>query len=206
MSVADWKKRVAQLRSTPHRQHSQVIFIGDSITEGWTDVAKPIWTKTLAPYKPLCLGIGGDQTQNVLWRIDQGELQGLCPKVAVILIGVNNIWWGGFTLEETARGIVSVVTRARKDLPNTQFIIHGIFPAGRRADDEIRQRIVAANRLVKTALDGLQDLRFFDIGQIFLEHDGSIDQAIMHDFLHLTEKGYGRWATALSQPLKEHAS
>jgi lysophospholipase L1-like esterase len=206
MTISDWKKRVSKIRTTPGREKSRVVFIGDSITEGWTDVAPLVWETAFKEYLPLSLGIGGDQTQNVLWRMDQGELIGIDPKVVVLLIGVNNIWWGGFTPAETARGISTVVARTHQDLPAAHIIVHGLFPAGRRPDDELRVRIHTTNSLIKTRLIGQKSVSFLDIGQIFLEHDGSIDQAIMHDFLHLTEKGYARWAVALRDPLREKIS
>ena len=206
MTISDWKRRVSKIRTTPDREKAGLVFIGDSITEGWTDVAPRVWDIAFKEYRPLSLGIGGDQTQNVLWRMDQGELIGLNPKVIVLLIGVNNIWWGGFSPAETAQGIATVVARTHQNLPESHIIVHGLFPAGRRPDDELRVRIHATNRLIKTLLVDQKAASFLEIGQVFLEHDGSIDQTIMHDFLHLTEKGYARWAAALRESLREKIS
>jgi lysophospholipase L1-like esterase len=197
MSIAEWCQRVDRNSRLPGRLAAKMVFVGDSITEGWTTVAPQVWEKSFGAYDSLPLGIGGDQTQNILWRIDHGELDGLKPKVLVLLIGVNNIWWGGFGPEETSRGITTVATKMCEKLPHTKIVVHGIFPAGRRSQDELRQRIIATNLATHDSMRGMENVIFLDIGDIFLSSDGSIDPQIMHDYLHLTEKGYGLWASSL---------
>jgi lysophospholipase L1-like esterase len=197
MSIADWQQRVERNAHLPGRLAAQMVFLGDSITEGWTEVAPQVWREAFGPYQSLPLGIGGDQTQNILWRLNHGELDGLRPKVLVLLIGVNNIWWGGFGPEATARGIATVAEKLREKLPHSKIVVQGIFPAGRRSQDELRQRIIATNLATRDLLLGMETVTFLDIGSIFLSPDGSIDPQIMHDYLHLTEKGYGLWASSL---------
>lgn len=197
MSIAEWRQRVDRNAHLPGRLTAKMVFLGDSITEGWTAVAPQVWDKSFGAYDSLPLGIGGDQTQNILWRIEHGELDGLKPKVLVLLIGVNNIWWGGFGPEETARGITTVAAKLCEKLPHTKIVVQGIFPAGRRSHDELRQRIIATNLVTHDSLRSIENAIFLDIGDIFLSSDGSIDPQIMHDYLHLTEKGYGLWASAL---------
>lgn len=206
MSRADWRQRVALLLHAPARKTAKLVFLGDSITEGWSDVAPKLWEKAFGQYQPLKLGIGGDQTQNLLWRIDQGELRELNPHVTILLIGINNIWWGGFSPEDTARGIATVASRIRQELPQSLILVHGLFPAGRREGDEIRLRIQATNRHVQTLLSHQARTLYLDIGSRFVEPDGSICQKVMHDFLHLTEAGYERWADALKELLEQHIS
>jgi lysophospholipase L1-like esterase len=191
MSVAEWKKRVEQNAHSPLRLPAEIVFLGDSITEGWTDVAPEVWKDTFGAYHPLKLGIGGDQTQNILWRVDHGEINGLRPKILFLLIGVNNIWWGGFGPKDTAQGIAAVARKIREKLPLTKIVVQAIFPAGRRAHDELRQRIAATNQETQNLIRDIGDVTYVDLG-------------IMHDFLHLTEKGYALWASALRQILNQH--
>ena len=197
MSITEWRQRVDRNAHLSGRLAAQMVFLGDSITEGWTEVAPQVWEESFGAYHSLPLGIGGDQTQNILWRIDHGELDGLEPKVLVLLIGVNNIWWGGFSPEETARGIATVAAKLCEKLPKTKVVVLGIFPAGRRSQDELRQRIIATNLATQDSLCGIENAIFLDIGDIFLSSDGSIDPQIMHDYLHLTEKGYSLWASSV---------
>ena len=92
-----------------------VLFLGDSITEGWEGGGKEVWKKDFRPLKAANFGIGGDRTQHVLWRMQNGELEGIKPKAAVLMIGTNNP--GSNTAEEIADGIEAIVAELRKKRP-----------------------------------------------------------------------------------------
>ena len=177
---------------------ADVIFLGDSITQGWEGNGKDVWTKYYAPRHALNLGIGSDHTQHVLWRLDHGNVDGLKPKVAVVLLGVNNIPDDSNTPTMVLEGVTAVVKSLRTKLPDTKVLLLAIFPF---REDFCAQRGKALQ--VNQALHKLDDgknIRFLDIGHLFLAPNGKIPKAMMRDFLHPSAAGYQVWAEAM-EPL-----
>ena len=181
-----------------------LLFLGDSIMAWWNSGngegkgAIEIWDRHYAPRHAANFGIAGDRVQNLLWRIENGELEGIKPKVVAVLIGTNNVW--ADTPAEVAEAIGTVVKRLRKKLPESKVLLLGIFPRGRR-HDAVRER----NRAVNERLSRLDDGAFVvyrDLGSIFTEPDGSISSEIMPDALHLSRKGYRIWADAMEPTLQ----
>jgi lysophospholipase L1-like esterase len=110
-----------------------VIFLGDSITHGWE--GQKAWREHFGSFKPVNLGIGGDQTGHVLWRITEGhELDDLKPKAAVIMIGTNNI--GGHSAQQIAGGIKAIVEELKRQKPSIKVLVLGVFPRGGAGDAE----------------------------------------------------------------------
>src|SRR6202030_3755868 len=125
-----------------------VIFLGDSITHGWEGSGKKVWADNFAPLKSVNLGIGGDQTGHVLWRITEGkELENLNPKAAVIMIGTNNT--GGHSAEQIAGGIKAIVEELKTQKPDIKILLLGIFPRGNRADADKETKTIPAAKLNK---------------------------------------------------------
>jgi lysophospholipase L1-like esterase len=175
-----------------------LLFLGDSITEGWKD--NEVWQKFYSPRKAANFGIGGDRTQHVLWRINNGELEGLNPKVVVLLIGTNNMKWNA--PRDVAAGVTDIVQTVRSKT-GAKVLLLGVFPRGQDDREPLRPRIVELNRLI-SQLDNGQTIRYIDFGRRFLENDGvSIAKDIMPDALHLSPKGYQIWADAMEPTLKE---
>jgi lysophospholipase L1-like esterase len=198
---ANWMKRHdlinTRVKETPD---SQVLFIGDSITQGWEGAGKKAW-EAFAEYKPLNLGIGGDRTQHVLWRLENGNIAGLKPKAAVIMIGTNNSNGADNTAEEIAAGITAIVTKLRTELKDTKLLVLGVFPRGPQPNPQ-REKIAAINAIIAKLDDG-KYVHFLDIGEKFLEADKSLSKEVMPDFLHLSPKGYEIWVEAITPKLKE---
>jgi lysophospholipase L1-like esterase len=182
----------------------EVLFLGDSITDAWRNKGdkggKEVWEKVFAPLKAANFGIGGDQTQHVLWRIERGEMQGIQPKVVVVMIGTNNL--RGNSDKEITAGIKAVVRAVHDKSPTTKVLLLGIFPRGATAEDKRRDRIVAINKEIAKLDDG-KKVRYLDIGQKFLGENGTLSKEIMWDALHLTTRGYEIWAEAITPTLKE---
>ena len=131
---------------------AEVIFLGDSITQGWEGAGKAIWAEHFA-LKAMNLGIGGDQTGHVLWRITEGkELEPISPKLAVIMIGTNNM--RAHSAEDIAGGIKAIVEELRKQKPTMKILLLGIFPRSAKATDEIRGKIKATNAIIAKLDDG----------------------------------------------------
>jgi lysophospholipase L1-like esterase len=175
-------------------------FIGDSITDGWHGGGKDVWNKEFAGWNPGNFGISGDRTQHVLWRLQNGELDGVTPKAFVIMIGTNNL--GANTNEQIVAGNTAIVkTLVDKD-PQAKILLLGIFPRGEKATDPNRQRIKDINTELAKLDDG-KNIKFLDFGAKFLTDDGTLTKDIMPDFLHPTAKGYDIWAAAIKPILTE---
>ncbi len=119
----EWKgflERVHLLneRATKAGRGAQLLFVGDSITQGWEDAGKAAWEKHYASRGALNIGVGGDGTQNVLWRLDQGNVDGIDPRLAVVMIGTNNVTAGN-TVAQVVEGVTAVVAKLRQKLPRT---------------------------------------------------------------------------------------
>ncbi|HEV3162888.1 MAG TPA: GDSL-type esterase/lipase family protein [Isosphaeraceae bacterium] len=188
------------------QDQSPVIFLGDSITYHWgdkdrTDTGSVVWNAQIAPFHAEDFGIVSDVTQNVLWQIENGELDGH-PKVVVLLIGTNNL--GGIyqTPQETASGVAAIVQEIRTISPTTKVLLMGLFPRGALPSDPLRAEVSQTNALIANLADG-QDVRFLDLGSQLVQVDGTILQTVMVDFLHLNIAGYQIWANAIAVPLQQ---
>ena len=177
-----------------------LVFIGDSITQGWEGRGKGVWAKFYGKRNTVNLGIGGDRTQHVIWRLDNGNLKDISPKAAVIMIGTNNA--GSNTSKEIADGVTAIVKQIRTKSPKTQILLLGVFPRGTNNADKRRQVNEGANAIFKKLADG-KHVHYLDIGPKFLEKDGTLTRKIMPDLLHLSEAGYTIWAESIEAKLKE---
>ena len=187
----------------------EVLFIGDSITQGWEGSGKDAWKKNFEPMKAANFGIGGDRTQHIIWRITEGkELEGITPKVAVMMIGTNNT--GGNTAEDIAKGIKAILAEFAKQKPNMKVLLLAVFPrAGGIANDEmvapkekLNKKIDQINDIIKGYADG-RTVFYKDINAKFLTSDGGLSREIMKDLLHLTAKGYEIEAEAIKPEIEK---
>lgn len=177
-----------------------VVFLGDSITAGW-NAKKDIWDKAFGKYQPANFGIGGDRTQHVLWRITNGELDGIKPKAVVIMIGTNNS--GSDPAEGIAKGITKIVETVRSKQPQAKILLLAVFPRGNKPGGELgaqNEKLKEVNAIIAKLDDG-KHVFFLDIGAKFVQGGGPISKEIMPDFLHLSPRGYQIWADAISPKL-----
>lgn len=177
-----------------------LIFLGDSITQGWEGAGKDAWEKYFGKRKPMNAGIGGDRTQHVLWRLENGNIKGITPKAAVLMIGTNNS--GVNTSEEIAAGITAIVAKLRKELPETKILLLAIFPRGADKTDAKRKVTEGANAIIAKLADG-HHVFYLDLAPKFLAEDGTLSREIMPDLLHLSPKGYEIWASSIDGKLAE---
>jgi lysophospholipase L1-like esterase len=180
----------------------QLLFLGDSITAGWAGGGKNVWAKSFTQWAPVNFGIGGDRTQHVLWRIENGELADTFkPKVCVLMIGTNNV--GGDSAEAIAKGVTKIVDTIRTKTPNTKILLLAVFPRGEKASPNAgRDKLNQVNKIIAKLNDD-KHVFFMDIGDKFLQPDGTLTKDIMPDALHPNEKGYQIWADAITPKLTE---
>ena len=179
-----------------------LIFIGDSITHGWEKDGFNVWNKYYAKYNAVDLGFGGDRTENILWRLQHGEVDGIDPKVAVLMFGTNNT---GHRMEDpntTALGIKRNIEELQQRLPNTKILLLAIFPRDAKPDGQMRQINNSVNNIISGFADN-KKIFFLNINQVFLDKDGVLSTEIMPDLLHPNEYGYQLWAKAMEPTLKQ---
>ncbi len=205
-----WEERHAAIMAIKDALKPEILLIGDSITHMWggpPEQPAPKGNRGLESWKALFgdrpvlnLGFGWDRTQNVLKRIELGELDGLSPKLIVIHIGTNNL--GGTknarenTPTEIAEGIAAIVQSAHKKCPSAKIVLMGVFPRGEKPDNAARPKIAAINTALSALVPSLPVI-YLDLTAEFLNLDGTISREVMSDFLHPAAKGYAIWAEAL---------
>ncbi len=189
-----WQKRHESFNQRVKQGHVDLIFIGDSITHLWEISGKDVWQQYYAKRNAVNLGIGGDRTEHVLWRLDHGNIDGISPKLAVLMIGTNNA--GSNTPKEIAEGVKAIVEQLRAKLPDTKVLVLAIFPRGANPQNRERQVNEKANAIIAKLADGKM-IYYLDIGSKFLAPDGTLSRDIMPDLLHPNKKGYLIWAKAI---------
>jgi lysophospholipase L1-like esterase len=195
-----WRARHERAVRMTQYGRADVAFLGDSITQGWEEVGEQVWLREVAPLKAANFGFSGDRTEHVLWRLENGELIGMHPKVVVLLIGTNNIG-KGHSPEQTADGVRAILSVLRAKLPETKVLMLGIFPRGKLQSHLFPQRVREATAELRALQDGKRVL-FSDIGGIFLRRDGELRASIMPDYLHPNEAGYEAWAKAVMPQIR----
>jgi N-acetylglucosamine-6-sulfatase len=195
----DWLDRfqanLDKLKNGPY----DLVFDGDSITDYWQGGGRAVWQQHYGALKAIDIGIGGDQVQHVLWRVQNGDLAGQDPKLIVLLIGTNNIGHGLQNPKDIAAGIKLVLGEYEKRCPHAHILLLGVFPRGASAGGIMRGLIAQTNAILATYASDPR-ITYLDIGSKFLHPDGTLTTDIMPDHLHPSAKGYAIWADAI-QPV-----
>ncbi len=163
-----------------------LIHIGDSITHYGEREA--LYSTYFGHRNTLNLGFGGDGTQNVLWRLQNGEIDGLTPKLVVVMIGTNNA--GRDDPADVVLGIQAIITELRTRVPNAEILLFSIFPRAAGAEHDGN---VAVNAQLASLADG-EHVFHMDINSHFLNPDDSLKEELYYtDLLHLSSAGYQLW-------------
>jgi lysophospholipase L1-like esterase len=194
----DWLARHEGFNAIAQKGGVDLLFVGDSITEGWRNTGKTIWAERYGVYNSANFGISGDKTEHVLWRLQNGNLTGIHPTVVVLMIGTNNT--ARDTAPQIAEGVTAIVREILKQCPATKVLLLAVFPRAEKADAPVRAKIAEINAIIAKLDDG-QKVFFLDIGQKFLEADGTLPKSIMPDALHPNAAGYQIWADAMQEKL-----
>lgn len=200
-AVEWWIPRHEEKLTEEGRESADLLFLGDSITQGWETDGKETWDKYYADRKSFNLGFGGDRTENILWRLEHGEVDGINPKLTVLSIGTNNTGHRQDSPECTAEGISRIVTELKKRLPNTKILLLAIFPRDENPDGELRQLNNEVNQRIEQLTDQ-ERVFFLDVNHAFLTDEGILPAEIMPDHLHPNEQGYQLWAEAMEPTIR----
>lgn len=203
----NWMDRHNSVVARVKQGNVDLILVGDSITHGWGgspdairgDAVGELWTKYFASRNAVNEGFGWDRTQHVLWRLDHGEIDGITPKVAIVLIGTNNV--GSNKAGDIVLGITAIVDELQRKLDTTKVLLLGIFPRDHMPDTYNRKQVAEVNASLAATLGKRDGVTYLDIGSTFLEPDGTISHEVMADYLHPTAKGYALWVKAMEPTL-----
>lgn len=197
-----WMKRHQSMNKNAKKPHD-LLFIGDSITQGWEGSGKGTWEKYYGNRKALNLGISGDRTEHVIWRLDNGNLRNQKKaKAAVVMIGTNNTGHIMQDPTEVRDGVERIVSTLRARCPQAKILLLGVFPRGVKPDDAKRKNNLEINKLISELHNG-ERIHYLDISDKFLTAEGILTKQVMPDALHPRQKGYEIWAEAIEPKLKE---
>lgn len=182
-----------------------LVFVGDSITQNWQGLmmGQPLWDAFFKPMNAFDAGVGGDSTQGLLWRIQSGQLDGLSPKVVVLMIGINNIL-SGESPQVVAQGVSADIAALHQHLPNSRILLLSILPAmWTGSTQNLMPTIQATNQLLAAMADG-QNVVFVDLWSTFTNADGSFNPDLhIADGLHLNTQGYTKLILAIAPTLDD---
>lgn len=196
----EWVSRVQSSLDQTKGKHFDLIFDGDSITDFWQGTGRAVWAAHYGALKAYDFGISADKVENLLWRLQQGQVDGLDPKLVVLMIGTNNS--GRDSVDQIAEGVSNVTAEYVKRCPHAQILLLGIFPRSPLATDPIRAKTTAINQKI-SALQS-DRVTYLDIGPKFLEADGTLTKEVMPDALHPSAKGYEIWADAIQSVVDKY--
>lgn len=208
LNTAEKVLRHLQIHEQVNQSNAEILLIGDSITQRWETQGEGAFAAAFGDANVINMGIGGDQTQNLLWRLQDYNLSSISPKLAILNIGTNNICHpnrgnctGHDSPTDTAAGVKANLDFLREALPGTPILLLGIFPRDPSPGGPHRESIRETNHLLAEMADE-QTVHFVDLSDQFVEADGQISAETMFDFLHLTDAGYEKFAAAIVPAVK----
>ena len=200
----NWVKRHKNQAALMDRGGINLLMVGDSITHGWEGAGATVWDSYYLHRRAFNLGIGGDRTEHVLWRLDDLPLDRISPKVAVIMIGTNNIGQENpSTPKQAADGVKAIVDRLEKAFPEMKQLVLKVFPRDAKPDDPKRKLVDELNSYLPDLLKDKPNVMLLDINATFLTADGTLTDEVMKDKLHPGTYGYELWARAIEPTLTQ---
>ena len=197
-----WLNRYKESAEIMEKGNIDLLMIGDSITHGW-ESQKELWDMYYGNRKAINLGISGDRTEHVLWRLDHLPLNKISPKAAMIMIGTNNVGHGSSNPKQASEGILEIVKRLQKAFPDMKILVLNVFPRGVNPDDNLRKAVDEINSYLPDLFKNEKNVTLLNINDKMLDKDGVLTEEIMPDALHPGKKGYGIWARAVEPTLSK---
>ena len=202
-AVKWWKPRHEEKLALKEKMGQvDLVFLGDSITHAWDNGGKKTWDQYYAKRNALNLGFSGDRTEHVLWRLENGAVANIDPKLLVLMIGTNNAGHREEPSKFTAIGIKAILDDLRTRLPNTKVLMLAIFPRGATDKDPLRKLNMATNDIIKDYADN-ERVHFLSINNNFLTKDRKLEKSVMKDLLHPNADQYKVWAEAIEPKVQE---
>ena len=195
----NWIKRHQTMADRVKEGHAKLLWIGDSIVQRWEGPGRTIWNRYYGHRDAVNLGIGGDRTQHVLWRLDHCNLECVSPKLAIVMIGQNN--GPDNSAEEIAEGVTAIVTQLRQKKPDMKILLLAITFRGEHPNDE-QVKLAKTNEILAKLEDG-RHVFYMNINRIFLLPDGTIPKSLMPDCEHPNKEGCRLWAEAVEPKVAE---
>jgi len=195
-AVEWWRPRHEEKLEQAREQDIDLLMLGDSITQGWEGPGAEVWKRYYEDRNAFNLGFGGDRTEHVLWRLQHGAVDGMNPRLVVLMIGTNNTGHRMDPAAYTAEGVAMIVGELRERLPDSRILLLAIFPRSVSPFNDMRERNAEINALISRLDDG-DMIHYLDVNDIFLEADGTLRAELMPDLLHPNAAGYAEWAEAV---------
>ena len=203
MDEAWWRERhESRLNQMKSIEQLNILLIGDSITQGWETTGSRVWKDTFEDLTSFNLGFSGDRTEHVLWRLENGSVEGLDPGVVVILIGTNNTGQNLDKPRDIAKGVKAIINEVRNRMPKSPILLMAVFPYDKDSESPRRKNNNEINNLISQYHDG-KTVHYLDICNSFFDESGQMSTKITPDFLHLSEAGYQIWADGIEQKVRE---
>jgi lysophospholipase L1-like esterase len=196
---ASWLRRHNSINERAAQGDVDLIYLGDSIVQNFEKQGRDVWNHYYSHRNALNLGVSGDRTQHLLWRLDHGNIDGISPKLAIVMIGQNN--GGHNTANEISDGVAAVVYRLRSKLPDTKILLLGVFQRREKPNPE-RGIIDEVNSTIAKLADD-DKIFYMNINSVFLRPDGTIPSELMPDFEHPSPHGHRAWAEAIESKVAE---
>jgi lysophospholipase L1-like esterase len=207
-----WLNRFDEINRRIEQGNIDLLFVGDSITHFWEGTIYPtdsephgtagqvVWDEYYSQRNAVNIGIGGDKIEHILWRLDNGNIDGISPKLIVLLAGTNNA--EDNTAAEIADGIVAIIDKLQLKLPDSKILLLSIFPRGEHPND-LRTILANASKTAAARIADRDKVLYIDIAANFLSNDGILRPDIMPDALHPNEQGYRIWAESIEPIVSE---
>jgi beta-glucosidase len=199
-----WMKHHNSLADGLAKQEKvDLLMVGDSITFRFARAGRPVFDKYYAPRNGYNFGSSGDKTEHILWRLRNGKLDTIKPKLVTLLIGTNNTAARpNETPEQTAYAIEAITKEIRRLLPDSKILVLGIFPRGNKSDDPNRLRNDKVNAIISKLPDN-ETVFYLDIGDKFLNPDKTVNKELISDTVHPNAKGFEVWAEAMEPTIRK---
>jgi len=207
-----WLNRFDEINRRIEQGNIDLLFVGDSIThfcegtiyptnsEPHGTVGQAVWDEYYSQRNAVNIGIGGDKIEHILWRLDHGNIDGISPKLIVLLAGTNNA--KDNTAAEIADGIVAIIDKLQLKLPDSKILLLSIFPRGEYPND-LRTILANASQTAAARIADKDNVYYMDIAANFLSNDGILSPDIMPDARHPNEQGYRIWAESIEPIVSE---
>lgn len=184
-----WLPRHEQKLQEAANGDPQIVFLGDSITQGWENEGAEVFDEYFGHWRTLNLGFGGDRTENVLWRLQHGAVDAIDPELVVLMIGTNNTGHRQDEPAQVAEGVDRILQELQARLPESKILLLAIFPRSATADELPRRNNTLINARLRNFADG-ERVFFRDLNSIFLDKHGNLSDQVMPDLLHPNAHGY----------------